>query len=939
MQLFSQDAEMRCIYTLVDADIPEKVRAGLLSTLTDDTFHYPPSRAAYQRIAKLAKKRHELIDLDDLVEDPSLDEDFRDAFRENSGNYSSITNKKQIQSLRDTLEEYRKLRICFHACKLTLETLQGDSIQVDEVMDKLSTDIAKARRNLEEDQKILRMGKKSNGKSTIQSVLYKVQDDLIPTGFTEFDTRNGGLPNEGVVILAGTTSGGKCIVGSSLVPTSQGLLRMDEMWKQTDPDTQNSQGFRSYYTDLHTSKGIHSSTKMYKTHGLTYKVMTNTGHYIEGLAEHKIWVYNKETYKFRFTRLDEITTDDVVPRTLGTNIFAEEAPKIDVGEINKRFHKRRLNAYRPGKYHIASRLPNKLNLDLARLLGYMVSEGSGLNIHNQDIDILNDIEQCAINCFGKRSVLRRRKVINIECIHLRYFFEAIGYTKVLSDKQKIPRIIREAPKEYQVEFLRSLFEGDGSIYIDGGKRCRIEYCTISHRLAYEVMAMLENMGIACFIAKGKTWATNGGKNQVSKNKYRLYIEKTSISDFINEIGFISDKKKERSKHYLLNRHITENYGQNTVYYSTGHTNYLPVKELLAELLSLIQEKKLGLKSTFGRQVSTFFSKDARPTKYFVSLVLAKEKEVCDYLKSERITYLFKRLRRLTSYVYSEVLSVKATEKEKPVYDFYVPGPHSYAVNGLMSHNSVLAMQLCKNIYLNSTVKKPRQICRVSFEMGEHQETTRLMSNLTGIKLFKFKQNKLTLQEKRKVKETYTKFIEHGKTTGSQFDTVCPTRGMKIEEVFLMLKPYGYNIIAIDYVSLLEGVDEDNQWRMLSAVVRQAKIYSRNTKTLVIVLAQLDTDTDKIRYSRGMKEHADVLWTWNYTKPEQRDMHVIPMKCEKYRDGELFTFPLSERFDIMQINNPSGEGAEYASSSKDVDLSTDDTDDDVDKSNKDIYALS
>lgn len=457
MQLFSQDAEMRCIYTLLDSEVPDKVRATLLSELSEDTFHYPPAKAAFHRIRKLAKKRFELIDLEDLVDDPALEEDFRDQFKDNADEYKPVTNKKQLRSLRDTLDEYRKLRMLYYSCKQTLEKLQADAIDVDALMNGLSNDLAKARRNLDQDQKILKLGKKSNAKQLVHEVLHKVHEELIKTGFTEYDIRNGGLPEEGVVILAGTVSGGK---------------------------------------------------------------------------------------------------------------------------------------------------------------------------------------------------------------------------------------------------------------------------------------------------------------------------------------------------------------------------------------------------------------------------------------------------------------------------------------------STLLMQLCRNIYLATTKQKPRNICRVSFEMSEKQEMSRLLSNLTGIKFSKFKQNKLNQNEKIKAKKAYTEFIAHGKRTKSQFDLLCPTRGMTMESVFQTLKPYGYNIICIDYVSLLEGVDEDNQWRMLSAVIRQAKIYSRETKTLVIVLAQLDTETDKIRYSRGMKEHADVLWTWNYTKQEQRDQKLLPVRCDKARDGEIFPFSLAERFDIMQVLNPD-DTDQYSNTNKDIDLSVADKQDDE----KDTYALS
>ena len=65
------------------------------------------------------------------------------------------------------------------------------------------------------------------------------------------------------------------------------------------------------------------------------------------------------------------------------------------------------------------------------------------------------------------------------------------------------------------------------------------------------------------------------------------------------------------------------------------------------------------------------------------------------------------------------------------------------------------------------------------------------------------------------------------------------------------------MLGIDYVSLLDGVDEKDQWKALSAIVRQCKLFSAENHCLVIALDQLDSDDDRIRYSKGMLEHAYV----------------------------------------------------------------------------------
>ena len=142
---------------------------------------------------------------------------------------------------------------------------------------------------------------------------------------------------------------------------------------------------------------------------------------------------------------------------------------------------------------------------------------------------------------------------------------------------------------------------------------------------------------------------------------------------------------------------------------------------------------------------------------------------------------------------------------------------------------------------------------------------------------------------------------------------CPVHAVTDVQLFTLLRPYGYKVVGLDYVSLLDGVDEDNQARVLSAIVRHAKIFSAENKCLVIILVQLDSVDNRIRYSRGMLEHADVALAWNYSKPEVRETKIIPVQVLKARDQELGTFELEELFEIMTVKN---EGNKRSSEAQD-----------------------
>lgn len=223
--------------------------------------------------------------------------------------------------------------------------------------------------------------------------------------------------------------------------------------------------------------------------------------------------------------------------------------------------------------------------------------------------------------------------------------------------------------------------------------------------------------------------------------------------------------------------------------------------------------------------------------------------------------------------------------------------------------SVTSMNLLLQLYMLNNI----DVCRVSLEMLKQQELFRFMSRISGVQFSKIRQQKLTPTEKKHILKKLKDFNSNpkfrdewiGKRRFKQkrkFTTITPTDGMSMESLLNMLKPYGHKVVAIDYVGLLEGMSGERQWLMLSEAIRLAKNFTKVTGSLVIILCQL-SEEDKLRYSHGMKEHADVLWQWNYAKPEIRETKQLPIDITKARDGELFQMMLDEAFEYMRVSNP------------------------------------
>lgn len=282
----------------------------------------------------------------------------------------------------------------------------------------------------------------------------------------------------------------------------------------------------------------------------------------------------------------------------------------------------------------------------------------------------------------------------------------------------------------------------------------------------------------------------------------------------------------------------------------------------------------------------------------------------------------------SSGIVEKILTKQAEARIKTGYTEYDKRNGGLPESGVMiiaattsGGKSTLAMNLGCALYK----KAKRSVLRISLEMSDEQETRRLASHLTRIPFNKFKNGNLSPSEKSKVRKTFEDFREHGATHNIAYTTVSPKKGMTADDVFRMVKPYHYKIVMIDYIGLLEGMNHDDQWFNLSSIAATSKRFSRETGCLVVILAQLDDTSEKLRYSRGIKEHADTLWQWNYSKPEQRELRILPVRVEKDRDGEVFNFELAERYDIMTADNMPDAPEESD------DYNTDDVDSDKPKS--------
>jgi replicative DNA helicase len=204
--------------------------------------------------------------------------------------------------------------------------------------------------------------------------------------------------------------------------------------------------------------------------------------------------------------------------------------------------------------------------------------------------------------------------------------------------------------------------------------------------------------------------------------------------------------------------------------------------------------------------------------------------------------------------------------------------------------SAMAIQLLINMYL-----KGFNVSLVSLEMDREIVICRMMANLAEMKLSKITLGKMTDYDKRKVEMAWSSFEKFGRKNNCRYSIYTPNEDLLAREVLLRLKPYNFDVYIIDYASMLKE-ERDEQWKSLQAATRYGKIFAGNTNSVVIFLAQAGEE-EIVRYSRAMKENADNVWSWVYSKTA-RETGIISVNQQKARNQRTFPFAMKADFDRM-----------------------------------------
>jgi len=463
----------------------------------------------------------------------------------------------------------------------------------------------------------------------------------------------------------------KCVTGDTILLTDRGMLRFDELQAEVSAREDEFAPLRvavaGRHGPEHTSHFYNGGVKP------TRRLRTRFGYELEGSLVHPVLTIRDG--EERWVPLGDIRVDDRIALQRGSGLFgdATELPPFSYAGPNSR----------GGNADMT--FPTHLDERLARLLGYIVAEGSltdtALWITNGSRRVLDDIHALCEGLFGVRP---REYVkadgscssLTISSIRLVGWLETIcGITRGAANK-RMPRVIMTAPRPIVLAFLEGWFWGDGTVSrrkdMDSN---RFKVATASREMARQVQVALLNLGVVSARYK-ETIAQRF-------TAYSVVVTGDGVVDLLNLIPSLQEKSTDGPR--VVAKRERGNVGA-----TTG------LQPLVLEALQEVAAVGGRTSRRYDRYAvapTTSWGRDITPA-------------ALEQLISESVAILgceTPTLARLREHAHSSPLWLSVQEieeREAQVYDLTVPGSHSFCANGFINHNSQDVSELVGSIDLS-----------------------------------------------------------------------------------------------------------------------------------------------------------------------------------------------------------------------------------------------
>ena len=641
----------------------------------------------------------------------------------------------------------------------------------------------------------------------------------LATGFRDLDKKLAGLQNANLVIIAARPAMGKCLAGGTLLTDAKTGERFTIRELVEDEDRHGV--VHLHALDADTLKTIVVTPSDFLSQGRkeTLRVTTRLGHQIEATSNHPFLTLHG------WRTLDQMRIGDAVavPRSVGA-FGVDIVSDAEVAVLGYLIGDGTVKGTTP-RFTTAS---ERIRDDLARYVAALGAElrskpgiefsivGAGRPSQVQVAAIAN-VSAATVNLVvngrpGPSEATRdlvfaaadevgysSDRVFN--CV--REMLEKHGLWGCGAADKFVPdQVFRLGPQQVAL-FLNRLYATDGSAWVSGNYY-RIEYSTISQRLAIDVQHLLLRFGIQAKLRRRKI--AYGG---VLREAFDVsFQDPASVERFARSIGIFSKEEQvERVRTMAAGRGVKQRA-----------TDRIPPAVWVDVLRAKGELAWRDISNWTGRSANHNWHVNRRG----VSRRLLQE--LGQALSSARLNAL-----ATSDVTWDPIVAVEPAGLQD-TYDLTIPLHHNFVANDIVVHNSALMLNIATN-----AASQGKPIALFSLEMSKEELVQRILSSVGRVDSMKLRSGQLGPLWQRVVDAASRMYKAPIFIDDSPVVTVTDIRA----KCRRLKRKSGLSLVVVDYLQLMQGSNRENRQQEIAEISRNLKNLARELDVPVVGLSQLN----------------------------------------------------------------------------------------------------
>ena len=485
-------------------------------------------------------------------------------------------------------------------------------------------------------------------------------------------------------VLESAPRTGKCVVGSTLIFTDKGCVPIRSLFKNNERLQHGSFGH------VKTPAGYKEITGLYqKRVDSVVRLRTHLGYTVTGTPNHPVLVLTSDL-SYRWKQLSELkSTDHVcIDRGLEWESSADAATK-----------------------------------DEAELMGYLVANGGlgtadeyrYITFTSNNKRVQKRVKVLVNRVLGKNvdfapGGARNVGMVTVTGVSAIRRLRSLGLKMVTAAHKEIPASVMRSSKEAMTAFLRAYFSCDAYLGAE------LELSSASAKLINQIAVVLAGYGVVGRRKVKESYARNSSDPTI-RPYYHMYIAGDDRNRFLRTFRPRKpyDAGVGSNHQYLVDRlpHISDHLAE---FKQRFHANsgMFDNGEHRTRIILPREMRKKGA----GREYSRTVTRDS------IKSFLSGSGDAARLFDGELVDKLAS-VSRKSRFIYDAIESVKTINRPTMVYDISVPDARCFVGNGIVCHNTIMAVALAierqvKTLILAHQTDLIEQFCNetINDESGE-----------------------------------------------------------------------------------------------------------------------------------------------------------------------------------------------------------------------------